>query len=66
MRIVGEKLSLFEEENQLHFRQYKNEGYSNRWFPIEKNLDVQKMANASKDWDADTPLPECLDMVIRL
>ncbi len=52
---ILEKVGHFlEEENQLHFRQYKNEGYSNRDISpmIEKNLDVQKvLENASKDWD---------------
>jgi len=52
---VLEKVGHFlDEENQLHFRQYKNEGYSNREISplIEKNLDVQKvLENASKDWD---------------
>jgi amidophosphoribosyltransferase len=52
---VLEKVGHFlDEENQMHFRQYKNEGYSNREISplIEKNLDVQKvLENASKDWD---------------
>jgi amidophosphoribosyltransferase len=52
---VLEKVGHFlDEENQLHFRQYKNTGYSNREISplIEKNLDVQKvLENASKDWD---------------
>ena len=52
---VLEKVGHFlDEENQYHFRQYKNEGYSNREISplIEKNLDVQKvLENASKDWD---------------
>ena len=52
---ILEKVGHFlEEENQLHFRQYKNEGFSNREISpmIEKNLDVQKvLENASKDWD---------------
>lgn len=52
---VLEKVGHFlDEENQLHFRQYKNQGYSNRDISplIEKNLDVQKvLENASKDWD---------------
>jgi amidophosphoribosyltransferase len=52
---VLEKVGHFlDEENQLHFRQYKHEGYSNREISpmIEKNLDVQKvLENASKDWD---------------
>ncbi len=45
---------VLDEENQLHFRQYKNEGYTNREISplIEKNLDVQKvLENSSKDWD---------------
>ena len=52
---VLEKVGHFlDEENQFHFRQYKNEGYSNQDISpmIEKNLDVQKvLENASKDWD---------------
>ena len=52
---ILEKVGHFlDEENQLHFRQYKNSGYSNRDISplIEKNLDVQKvLENASKDWD---------------
>ncbi|MBW8334431.1 MAG: amidophosphoribosyltransferase [Prolixibacteraceae bacterium] len=52
---VLEKVGHFlDEENQLHFRQYKNTGYSNREISplIETNLDVQKvLENASKDWD---------------
>ena len=52
---VLEKVGHFlDEENQLHFRNYKNEGYSNREISplIEKNLDVQKvLENSSKDWD---------------
>jgi amidophosphoribosyltransferase len=52
---VLEKVGHFlDEENQLHFRNYKNEGFSNREISplIEKNLDVQKvLENASKDWD---------------
>lgn len=52
---VLEKVGHFlDEENQMHFRQYKNEGYSNREISplIEKNLDLQKvLENASKDWD---------------
>jgi amidophosphoribosyltransferase len=52
---ILEKVGHFlDEENQLHFRNYKNEGYSNREISplIEKNLDVQKvLENASKDWD---------------
>jgi amidophosphoribosyltransferase len=52
---ILEKVGHFlDEENQLHFRNYKNEGYSNREITplIEKDLDVQKvLENASKDWD---------------
>ena len=52
---VLEKVGHFlDEENQLHFRNYKNEGYSNRDISplVEKNLDVQKvLENSSKDWD---------------
>ncbi|MDO9613285.1 MAG: amidophosphoribosyltransferase [Bacteroidota bacterium] len=52
---VLEKVGHFlDEENQLHFRQYKNSNYSNREISplIETNLDVQKvLENASKDWD---------------
>jgi len=52
---ILEKVGHFlDEENQLHFRQYKNEGLSNREISpmIEKNLDVQKvLENSSKDWD---------------
>ena len=52
---ILEKVGHFlDEENQLHFRNYKNEGYSNREISplIEKNLDVQKvLENSSKDWD---------------
>ncbi len=52
---VLEKLGHFlDEENQYHFRQYKNEGYSNREISplIEKNLDIQKiLERSSKDWD---------------
>lgn len=52
---ILEKVGHFlDEENQLHFRQYKNEGYSNQEISplIEKNLDVQKiLENSSKDWD---------------
>jgi amidophosphoribosyltransferase len=52
---VLEKVGHFlDEENQLHFRQYKNTGFSNREISplIETNLDVQKvLENASKDWD---------------
>lgn len=52
---VLEKVGHFlDEENQLLFRQYKNEGYSNREISplIEKNLDIQKiLERSSKDWD---------------
>ncbi len=50
-----EKVGHFlDEENQLLFRQYKNEGYSNVEISplIEKELDVAKvLQQASKDWD---------------
>jgi len=50
-----EKVGHFlDEENQFRFRQYKNEGFSNRDISplIEKTLDVQSiLENASKDWD---------------
>ena len=52
---VLEKVGHFlDEENQLLFRQYKNEGYTNRDISplIEKNLDIQKiLERSSKDWD---------------
>ena len=52
---VLEKVGHFlDEENQYRFRQYKNEGYSNREISplIEDNLDVQSiLENSSKDWD---------------
>ena len=52
---VLEKVGHFlDEENQLLFRQYKNEGFTNKKISplIEKDLDVQKvLENASKDWD---------------
>jgi amidophosphoribosyltransferase len=52
---ILEKVGHFlDEENQLLFRQYKNEGFSNRLISplIEKDLDVQKvLENSSKDWD---------------
>ncbi|MDA3928213.1 MAG: amidophosphoribosyltransferase [Prolixibacteraceae bacterium] len=41
-------------ENELKFRQYKNEGISNKDISpkIEDNLDIQKvLENASRDWD---------------
>ncbi len=43
-----------DEENQLKFRQYKNEGLSNREITceIEKNLDVKKvLERSSRRWD---------------
>ena len=43
-----------DEENQLKFRQYKNEGYTSQEISplIENNLDVQKvLSSASRDWD---------------
>ncbi len=43
-----------DEENQLKFRQYKNEGFTSQEISplIEDNLDVQKvLSNASRDWD---------------
>ncbi|MCT4616313.1 MAG: amidophosphoribosyltransferase [Marinifilaceae bacterium] len=43
-----------DEENQLLFRQYKNDGYSNKEISplIEKNIDIKKViSNASKAWD---------------
>ena len=50
-----EKVGHFlDEENQLLFRKYKNEGYSNSEISplIEKNLDLQNiLERASKDWD---------------
>lgn len=50
-----EKVGHFlDEENQLLFRQYKNEGYSNREISplIEKNIDIQNILERStKDWD---------------
>lgn len=52
---VLEKVGHFlDEENQLLFRKYKNEGYSNREISplIEENLDVQNILERStKDWD---------------
>ncbi len=52
---ILEKVGHFlDEENQMHFRNYKNDGFSNREISpmIERNLDVQKvLENASKDWD---------------
>lgn len=43
-----------DEENQFLFRQYKNDGYSNREISplIEKDIDIQKiLSNASKSFD---------------
>jgi amidophosphoribosyltransferase len=52
---VLEKVGHFlDEENQMLFRQYKNEGYSNKEISplIEDNLDVRNiLERASKDWD---------------
>ena len=52
---ILEKVGHFlDEENQLLFRQYKNEGFSNKEISplIEQNLDVQKvLERSSKDWD---------------
>lgn len=50
-----EKVGHFlDEENQLLFRRYKNEGYKNNQISplIEKNLDIQNILERStKDWD---------------
>ena len=52
---ILEKVGHFlDEENQLLFRQYKNEGLSNIEIShaIEKNIDIQKiLESASRDWD---------------
>ncbi|MDD4190588.1 MAG: amidophosphoribosyltransferase [Mangrovibacterium sp.] len=52
---ILEKVGHFlDEENQFRFRQYKNEGYTNREISplIERDLDIQSiLENASKDWD---------------
>ncbi len=52
---ILEKLGHFlDEENQLLFRQYKNEGYTNREISplIEQNLDLRNLLErSSKDWD---------------
>lgn len=43
-----------DEENQLLFRQFKNEGYNNREISalIERNLDIRKiLERSSKKWD---------------
>ena len=50
-----EKVGHFlDEENQLLFRKYKNEGYANNEISpfIEKNIDLQNvLERATKDWD---------------
>ncbi|MBS3807372.1 MAG: amidophosphoribosyltransferase [Bacteroidales bacterium] len=52
---VLEKVGHFlDEENQLLFRQYKNEGYNNKEISglIARNLSISKiLQEASKDWD---------------
>lgn len=52
---VLEKVGHFlDEENQLLFRQYKNEGFTNKEISdlIAKDIDVKKiLQEASKDWD---------------
>jgi len=52
---VLEKIGHFlDEENELLFRQYKNEGYANAEISplIEKNIDIRKvLERASRDWD---------------
>jgi amidophosphoribosyltransferase len=52
---VLEKVGHFlDEENQLLFRQYKNEGYNNKEISplIEENIKIQKvLQESSKDWD---------------
>ena len=52
---VLEKVGHFlDEENQLLFRQYKNEGYNNKEISelIAQNLSISKiLQEASKDWD---------------
>lgn len=52
---ILEKVGHFlDEENQVLFRKYKNEGYRNQEISplIEANLDVQNiLERASKDWD---------------
>lgn len=52
---VLEKVGHFlDEENQMLFRQYKNEGFTNRDISprIEENLDIQNtLERSSKDWD---------------
>ncbi|MBN2806059.1 MAG: amidophosphoribosyltransferase [Prolixibacteraceae bacterium] len=52
---VLEKVGHFlDQENELKFRQYKNEGMSNKDISpeLERTLDLQKvLENASRDWD---------------
>jgi len=52
---ILEKIGHFiDEENELLFRQYKNEGYKNREISglIEEKIDVRKiLERASRDWD---------------
>jgi len=52
---ILEKVGHFlDEENELLFRQYKNEGYANVEISplIEKNIDIRKvLERASRDWD---------------
>lgn len=52
---ILEKVGHFlDEENELLFRQYKNDGYSNKEISplIEKNIDIRKiLERASRDWD---------------
>ena len=52
---ILEKVGHFlDEENELLFRQYKNEGYANADISplIEKNIDIRKiLERASRDWD---------------
>ncbi|MDA3881335.1 MAG: amidophosphoribosyltransferase [Prolixibacteraceae bacterium] len=52
---VLEKVGHFlDQENEMRFRLYKNEGYSNKEISplIEQNLDIQQiLENASRDWD---------------
>ncbi len=52
---ILEKVGHFlDEENELLFRQYKNEGYVNSEISplIEKNIDIRKiLERASRDWD---------------
>ena len=55
MLFRSEKVGHFlDEENQMLFRQYKNEGFTNQEISplIETNLDIQKiLERSSKDWD---------------